>query len=290
MVMRKYKRNPLTGKINVGKPRKPLTKPLRRLISNVIDRKSESKMAIWYNPALPAVAGAVAGSYNAYGWNDQNQLITTNASDIRRCIPLVAQGSAPNQRNGVRITPKSLVVKGAVAVNINGTVGTVNQPRDLYVVMYFLQHVTLKSYAALAANDFTEMLNTGEDSTGAFQGFQRDKDLPVNTSSYRLLKKKVFPLRWAGITQAPVPSAGIASIANSHTYNAQYTVNLSKHLPKVLKYPETADANNQDPTNSSIFLCMGFVDMQSVASANDPNLPELYINQTYTAQMTWKDL
>jgi len=248
-------------------------------------------MAIWYNPALPAVPGATAGSYNAYGWNDQNQLITTNASDIHRCIPLVKQGSAPNQRIGDIISPKSLVVRGSVQVNINGTVGTVNSPHDLYVVMYFLQHVSLKSYATLqTSNDFTQMLNTGEDSTAAFQGFQRDKDLPINTSEYRLLKKKVMPLRWAGITQTPVPSTGVASIANSHAYNAQYTVNLTKYLPAKLKYPETSSPNNQDPTNSSIFMCMGFVDMIQCPPANDPNPPVLYLNQTYVAQMTWKDL
>lgn len=282
-VFRKYQAK--KGKLVKAKPQ------LTKLINSVINRKAETKMAIWYNPAVPAIPGS-AGSYAAWGWSDQNQLITSNVGDLKRCIPVVTQGTGDDQRIGERISPKSLVVKGTVAVNINGPNGTVNDPHDLYVVIYFVQHVTLKSYYALNTfNDFTQLLNTGEASTAAFQGFQRDLDLPVEKTYYRLLKKKVIPLRWAGITQAPVPSTGIVSVANAHTYNAHYSVNLSKHLPKTLQYPEpTATNGTNDPTNSSIFMCMGFVDMKSVDPANAVNSPVLYLNQTYTAQMTWKDL
>lgn len=267
-------------------------KTVTKIVNNVINRKAESKMAIWYNPAVPTIPSVTPGSYAAAGWNDQNQLITVNVADIHRMIPVVTQGSGPNQRNGDRISPKSLVCRGSVAVNINGPNGTTNDSHDLYAVIYFLQHVTLKNYYNLYANnDFTQLLNTGEDSTAAFQGFQRDKDMPVNSSSYRLLKKKVIPLRWAGVTQTPVPSTGVSSIANSHTYNAQYTVNLTKYLPKTLKYPEsTASQGVNDPTNSSIFMCVGWVDMKSVDAANVTPTPVLYLNQTYQSQMTWKDL
>lgn len=295
----RFKRNKKTGKsMGPGKlVRLPgaRVKPARRgnalvrLIKQVATGISETKTAMWYNTADTPGTPGVPGSYAASGWNYKDQTIVSNTTDIKRLIPNVFQGTSDNQRIGERISPKSLVVKGAVAVNVQVQP---NKPNNLYVVMYCLQHVSFKSYAGLqTGNDFTQLLNTGENSTTAFLGKQIQKDLPVDKGYYRLLKKKVIPLRYAGLTSfAETPTNTVASMANSHRYHANFTINLSKKLPKVFKYPENNAPNPNDPMNSSIFLCAGYYSMDESLNTIIPVDGSTAFALTYVSRLDYKDL
>lgn len=262
-------------------------KAMVKLIKSVVKGQSETKTAMWYNVA-DVPGSATPGSYGASGWSQKNQAITSNAGDIKRLIPQIAAGTADNQRIGERISPKSLVVRGAVAINV---ALQSELPNNLYCVMYVLQHVTYKSYASVfASNDFTQLLNTGENSTVAFEGKQIQKDLPVDKAYYRLLKKKVIPLRRAGIDNTTGSNSYVVSMANSHRYHANFSLNLSKQLPKVLKFPEGNATNPNDPTNSSIFLCCGYYAMNDSSNTIIPLDANTALNLTYVSQLNYKDL
>lgn len=293
------KRIPGTKKYKIQgfKKKSSPTGSLARAINRVINRKAETKMVAWYNGQVPS-----NGTYAQANYVLQNPVITSNTTDILRLIPRVYQGLGDNQRVGELISPTSLNVKGTVMLNIpNVSSATAGITSDIYVVIYVLQHVTLKSYAALtASNDFTQLLRTGEvpapgtnapPATVSFQGKVTDAQLPVDNSYYKLLKKKKYRLRYAGKNPASggdLPNNTWLSVSNCVSYRAEFSMNLSKFLPAKLKYPDTVDVSGNptgtDPTNSSIFMCMGCY------QGNGTIDNTWQFDQQYTSHMTYKDM
>nr|WPR18634.1 MAG: capsid protein [Chemarfal virus 264] len=252
-------------------------------VARAISRSTETKQVAWYDGPVPS-----NGTYAQWSYVNQNATITSNTTDILRLIPQVVQGTGDNQRIGERISPKSLIVKGACTVLANNMQPLPGFKSDMVVVIYVLQHVTLKSYAALtASNDFTQLLRTGENTTAAFQGTIRDAQMPVEDAYYRLLKMKKIRLRYAGVQphdNASVPPNQWISVDNSHSFSGEFQFNLSKHLPKQFKYPESASvAGANDPTNSSIFMCVGQYQM------NGTVVQDNLIAFQYMSQLKYKD-
>jgi len=163
----------------------------------------------------------------------------------------------------------------------------------LKVVIYVLQHVQLKDYTNLyASNDFTQLLLDNEENTRSFDGQSWQQHMPIANQYYRLLKKKVITLRYAGLWPKPTTPTASTGVPNSHNYFANYSFNLSKHIPKELKYPEqtipTGPLVLNTPTNSSIFMCMGFYQQNEPSNgATFDTAPQM--EQTYQSRMYYKD-
>ena len=141
--------------------------------------------------------------------------------------------------------------------------------------MYVLQHVSLKDYTNLySQNDFSQLLSNSNGSTRAFLANAQDAIDPVAKQYYKVCLKKKITLRYAGgITYDGTPS-GAVSIANAHTWKGSYSLNLTKFVPKKLLYPEATVATSyaeDTPTNSSLFMCMGFVDFQVDPHVGQPS-------------------
>jgi len=273
----------------VKKPKKGQT--LTKFIKNVASGLSETKRVIWYGS--PQTNNVATGLLVDEGIDPHNQLISNNNTDIRRIIPIVAEGTGDNERIGESIRPVSLMVRGRVGVNVipNTQPPVIMGNQDLQVILYVLQHKSLKSYQNLYANNnFGQLLETGEQATRQFSGYMIDGTLPVSNQYYTLIKKKKIVLRWAGQNAPTIAgSTGNTTGANSHNYALDFKLNLKKHLPAKLLYPEnTAPAPGlNDPTNSSLFFCLGFIPyavQDSVAST-----PVLLVNLQYTAEMLYKD-
>jgi hypothetical protein len=259
-----------------------------RLIKRVVKGQAETKYRTYYSGG---VLGPLVdpGDYSLRAYTLQNQFISSNITDIHRLIPSVLQGVGDHQRIGVKITPTSLVVTGNFTVNLQ-SIWNNNIPRDMVVVMYVLQHVTLKDYTSLVAgNDFTQLLETGEQGTARFNGDIQSAQLPVNRQIYRLLAKKVIPLRYAGVYPAGVAFTAPVSVANAHNYQASYKLNLTKHLPKVLTYNETVASGLGlgDPTNSSIFMACAWYEMNG---GIPPTTGSALFQQEYVSHFHYKDL
>lgn len=269
------------------------------IAKRVLNRNTESKYVMFYQTANSGVTTSRAvGDYALRGYATQNNTITTNTNpiirnnlDILQLIPYCEQGVADNQRLGDKITPKSLTVSGSVRIKSLTRLQEI-APTDIKVVIYVLQHVSLKDYNNLYANnDFSQLLETGENSTVQFEGQSWHAKMPIAKQYYRLLKKKIITLRYAGAentSSTVVPY----SVANSHNYFAEYKFSLSKHLPANLKYPENSvlDPNVLNaPTNSSIFMCMGFYDQKESYNGSDL-VTEAWMEQTYVSKLVYKDL
>lgn len=259
-----------------------------QLIKRVVKSQAETKYRTFYSGG---VLGPLLdpGDYSIRAYTLQNQFITSNVTDIHRLIPTVLQGVGDNQRIGVKISPTSLVLTGNFTVNLQ-QIWQNNIPRDIVVVMYVLQHVTLKDYTSLVAgNDFNQLLDTGEQGTARFNGDIQSAQLPVNRQVYRLLAKKVIPLRYAGVQPAGVTFTAPVSVANAHNYQASYKLNLTKHLPKVLTYNEntTSGLGLGDPTNSSIFMTCAWYEMNG---GIPPTTASVVFQQEYVSHFHYKDL
>jgi len=269
-------------------PAKQKPGTFRGLAKSIMKSASETKEVAWYSGPVPS-----NGTFAQAAYINQNANISSNATDIQRLIPYIVAGTGDNQRIGEKVSPISLNVKGSVSflkTQVNPSDNTSGRTADIYVVIYFLQHVTLKSYAALTANnDFTQLLRTGENSTVPFNGHVWESQMPVEDAYYRLLKKKKFRLRFTGTQQAAggdPPGNAWVSQSNCHSYRAEYNVNLSKHLPAQFKYPESnATSGLNDPTNSSIFMCMGAYQADGSVLNN-----VVVMQQQYVATMKYKDL
>jgi len=277
---------------------------LTGLIKRVVKGQAETKYTMFYENYNPGNSSSrnTLGLYANRGFMVQNKTISTNNTDIKQLIPFVVQGVSDNQRMGSRISPTSLKVRGTIRVSnqdqapvppaTTPELGYLKSftPLDIKVVIYVLQHVSLKDYENLyASNDFNQLLENGENTTVQFGGQNWHNKLPIAKQYYKLLKKKVVTLRYAGAENATVTSVAY-SIANSHNYYANYELNLSKYIPANLKYPEnnvTGPALNT-PTNSSIFMCMGFYDQKEYS--NGQSFSQLgQLEQTYVSTMTYKD-
>lgn len=283
----------------------PAVTTMSKFIKNVVKGVAETKYTMFYENYNPGNSSSrnTLGLYANRGFMVQNKLITNNNTDIKQLIPFVVQGVSDNQRLGSKISPISLKVHGTIRVSnqdqspvppaTTPELGYLKSftPLDIKVVIYVLQHVSLKDYENLyASNDFNQLLENGENTTVQFGGQNWHNKLPIAKQYYKLLKKKVVSLRYAGAENALVTSVAY-SIANSHNYYANFELNLSKHLPANLKYPENnatpATALNT-PTNSSIFMCMGFYDQKEYSNGQSfANLGQL--EQTYVSVMTYKD-
>lgn len=289
-----------TGK-RVGKIPKALSRGERKEVKKLIKGQSETKRTAWYQSFNDGTSPAKAtGFLSVAGYAAQNSGITNNNTDILRLIPQVQQGTNDFDRIGNRISVNALTVQGAMRIGITNLNTYV--PAQIRVVLYVLQHVSLKDYTNLYnLNNFNQLLDTQEGGTTAFIGVPINEGMRVADEYYKLCQKKVITLKYAGLSSmAEGPTNTVASISNCHTYFGTYNLNVTKHLPKVLKYPETQlDLSGNPtvnpvtlnaPTNSSLFMSMGFIDHAGVSSFAGVQVQTTQLQQTYVANLSYKDM
>ena len=268
-----------------------------RLIKKVVNRGIEKKTTFFYgnlNPGNQNVRDI--GAYASRGWSSQNPQISNNNTDIHQLIPYVRPGTDDWERIGKKINVVSLKVQGAVRVWLPSIVptevaGTNYAPTNIRCVIYVLQHVSLKDYPNLyAQNKFSQLLSNGIGGTVNFNGEFVNAVMPVAKQYYRVLKKKIITLKYAGIWPRPF-TAGTdnLSIANSHQWFTPYNFSLGKLIPKQLKFPEeTADPTTIDqPTNSSVFMAIGCYNEYEPPNASP--FSNLIFENTYLSKLTFTD-
>lgn len=262
---------------------------------SIVKGEAETKRSCFYQQFNDGtITTRCPGTYSTRGWAIQNQNIQVNQTDILQLIPFIQQGTDDWERIGREITPKSLRVVGAVRISLPQL--QLNLITNLKVHIFVYQHVTLKDYQSLySANSFEDFLYAGQGATVRFNGEEQNVGMPVNKQVYRVVKKLVIPLKFAGFFSPP-PGAAVP-FPNSHTWKANFSFDVTKHLPKRLVYPQ----NNQlaplpiqqldTPTNSSLAMSMGFT-WDFNPSNTGGTAPQLrpYIEQTYVSQMTYKDI
>jgi len=280
-----------------------LSKPMKRAIKQVVRGEAETKRTRWYQSANDGtITTKATGFASNQGWAAQNTQITLNNTDILRVIPTVLQGLDDYNRIGSKVRPVSLTVKGTIRIRFSLLNSLVTRPQNLTIDLYVLQHVRLKDYNSLyGLNDFDQLLEDGEGGTVPYNGSPLSGCLRVADENYRVLQRRRITLRYSGVV-ITVPSAGNTFTEvpypqpQDHTWKADYSLNLTKHLPKVLMYPDTETDGTATspvvlgaPTNSSIFMCMGYNSWYSPLAPFAGDL-ESAIEQTYVAELGFKDM
>jgi len=275
-----------------------LTKPQRVAVKQIVRGQAETKHTNWYQTYNDGTLTTKAtGFYSGAGWAVQSNRITSNNTDILRVIPTVLQGIDDFNRIGTKIRPVSLNVKGQIRVRfsfLNAAPATI--PQNLTIDLYVLQHVRLKDYNSLyGLNNFTDLLETGEGGTQAYSGVPINSAMRVADENYKVLQRRRITLRYAGVVNATVPDQVPFAQPQDHTWYAEYNLSLGKHLPKVLTYPDSnsgagpvAPVVLNAPTNSSIFMCMGYASWYT--NSNFAGDQEAAIEQTYVSEMGFKDM
>jgi len=276
------------------KPAKALSKAERKEVKALVKGQAETKRTAWYSSLNDGTSvDPATGFFNARGYSVQNNRIVSNTTDIMRLIPNVIQGIDDFNRIGNRIRPTSLIVNGHIRVNIAQKAEW--KPLHMRVCIYVLQHVQLKDYESLRAqNNFLQLLDTQEGATTGFVGDPQNENMRVADQYYKVHAKRIINLEYAGIDYNTANN-GTVSIANSHKWFASYSFNLTKALPKVLKYPDPylsgpapAPEFLNAPTNSSLFMCMGFVLEDGSSGPSDP--ANAYLQQEYVSHLSFKDM
>jgi len=272
------------------------SKTLTQAITKVISRKAETKQAMFYGTAgtFPQT-----GLFNDRASSQQNQFISSTTSDLKWLLPNVAEGVADNERIGERISPISFRINGRVSVANSLLIASPPQAIDVYAVIYVLTHKVYKSYEAVlgspavpplvgyvGGNNFNQLLKNGENITTNFSGNYWAAHQPVADQYYNVLAKKIVRLRFAGLYTS---SGASVSIANSHDYQANFTINIPKSkLPAHLKYPESTatGAFNNAPQNYAPFMAVGYYNADGTNTAT----PQVAIDLSYVTVLNYKDM
>jgi len=290
------------------------TKAVVKIAKKVVKGQAETKQVSFWSGNSGGVSEPGTWPPAAYAWSAQNQFIQNNSSDIHRLVPRVFQGVGESQRTGSSIRPVSLTVRGVVGINptlnLQGGVPVSGFPMDITAVIYVLSHVSLKNYRDLSNNNvFTQMLHTGDqgtlDAAGVnvstqmpttnFGGVIHSSQMAVEKQYYKLIKKKTVRLlndgQLAPGNQTQTPQNVL--VQNTPLLRARpFTFNLTKHIPKNLKYGEinpglaTQPNNIYDPTNTAIFMCVGFYMNDGSVLGSAQSL----IGVQYVADLKFKDM
>lgn len=127
--------------------------------------------------------------------NDQsfNSAIDTGFSEMYSLIPKVSEGLENWQRENDDLTPVNIRTNWHIALS------TANRSMNIRVVLYCLQHKSIKHFPDLSPIVSLKHLKTGNGS-GTPPGIQEyngrigDEDLPINKEEYTLLKCFKFNL------------------------------------------------------------------------------------------------
>jgi len=303
MPPRKTRKNGRRAAKKSNKP-KTLSKNMRTAVVRIVKGQLETKSRTYYGGAL--IASVNEGDISTRQRYGQNPVIINNATatDIHRVIPFVSQGLEGHQRLGNSIQPLKLKIDCQVQLNPDLYTEGTGYQTNIVCVAYLLQNRACKTYQTLfnpttgsinpaVQNDFSQLLDAGNGGTINFDGTFFNACLPVAKQFYTLIKKHVFTLRQDGVTtnsEAGLPVGSVVN-ANAAPMAHRWSWNLDeRHLPAHYTYPDVKDGNvtatfPDNPTNSSLFWCMGYYDQ----AGNTLDSTRIYVSQEYVSTLWFKD-
>lgn len=161
----------------------------------------------------------------------------------------IQQGTGNGQRIGTRIRVKKYMFKGTLhPYAYDALVNT--RPTPTQVKMWFFYQRDAPTTIPTPMTDFFESNNT----TVGMNGDLTDFWTPVNSDKYRLLGVRQFKLGFAinsATNQTPgtiMPGAVAAN--NDFKLNCNFSVNVAKMLPKLVRYID----NNVDATSRGVYV------------------------------------
>jgi len=245
------------------------TAALTQAVNKIVNRKIETKY-VMYRP------------YN----NSSGLMLNTNftqainsSAEAYALIPPITLGDGDHQRTGNVINPTKLTVKGFVSLLENAV-----DSAFLDVDIYILRHKAVKDvrYETQLGN-FADLLNSGDGLNVGYDGSWTHSAMPINTSTYQVLKHKRIRLQkgWGDvntyISQAAEARASY-NVAPQHQHNFSFDIK----MPKKLQYKSDADTT---PSMDYPFMVIGW----NVPTNLDTTQSQQIIKASATTHMYYKD-
>lgn len=245
------------------------TKALTQAVNKIVNRKIETKY-VMYRP------------YNA----SSGQLFRTNFTqainssvEAYALIPPVSLGSGDHQRDGNVIAPTSLTIKGFVSLLTNA-VDSVLIDVDIYI----LRHKAIKDVAYYAQlGNLNDLLNSGDGLNVGYDGSWTNSAMPINTSTYTLVKhKKIRLSKGWGDNNTYLSGATDTQASYSDNSKCQRNFSFKVKLPKTLKYKNDTDTT---PSMDYPFMVIGW----NTPTNLDTTTSTQIIKASATTHMYYKD-
>lgn len=219
-------------------------------------RATKPKLAPRVRKAVAKVAKAVLNKSVETKYVSQNVInagfnqTISSASECYRVVPDVIEGTAGHQRDGDKIKPKYLIVKGHIQID-DSYLSTYLPPTTLRVML--LTQRNLKCSADLSRIDYAHILkdNVGTDVARPYGGGIFDNLAPINKDLFTVLMDRKFKMREHMASQ----------LGNANTVVVEGTQRTISFVKKI-KCPATLhfdDSNGNTPNNFAPFFCMGAV-------------------------------
>lgn len=223
-----------TGK-KLGRPSsKPTVSQVKRIVKTVFNKNCETKTREVYNLSRDLY------SSNSGPFASSNLIqVSFGASAVD-----VSQGVADGQRIGNKIKLKRLYFKGTfIPVLYNAANNPTPKPVQIKMVFFY----TRAEPADFPTNPQLDFLQFGSTTT-ALTNDLVDMWAPFNTDKYRILATRTYKLGQSTYAVSGTTPA-VPYSNNDFQLNCNFKVNLTKHLPKLIRYND----NNMDPTSRGIW-------------------------------------
>lgn len=250
----------------VKKPTKkaPKTrKALARLVSGVINRKLETKLATY------KVENNIAHNSGI------------GPSDCYRICPALPNGDEMYQRLGDTVQPMRLVVNGYVAVDRNFS----QDNRPIQVRVLALGMVQAKRWStvqtAFAAN-YAHLLrynDEGGTTVGQYTGSSQDNLYPINNREFRVYAQRLITIMPQQLSQGGAADPGSVESGGRVVKHFRFTI----PMPKTLKFEDESGDNT--PTNFAPFLSVGY----QYLDGGSPDIINTRIVVNAVSHLTYKD-
>lgn len=231
---RSYRKKPATKKAFVKKAvSRAKTQRLTKFIKKVMTRTEEKKMsessdilslAAYTSPNLP------------------NQILPISPSDSSGIV--IPQGTGQGERIGNRIRTHSCMLRGIIYPQpYDATLNPVPSPQEIRV-WFFSKKFTSETPTTLP--NFFQSANSSSAPVGTLIDLTRK----INTDVYTYLGHRTWKLGFQVYGGSGNTIQQQYYNNNDFKYNIKYTINLTKMIPKLIKFNDT---DNQ-PTSKSVFM------------------------------------
>jgi len=202
-----------------------------------------------------------------------------SSAEAYALIPPIQIGDGDHQRTGNVIAPVSLTIKGFVSLLENAV-----DSAFLDVDIYILRHKAIKDvrYETQLGN-FADLKNSGDGLNVGYDGTWTNAAMPINTSTYTLLKHKKIRLQkgW-GDANTYISLAAEARAAYNENPRHQGNFSFKIKMPKKLTYKTDADTT---PSADYPFMVIGW----NVPTNLDTSSSNQIIKATATTHLYYKD-
>jgi len=255
-------------------PKKVSTLAIRQIVKQVIHRTAEDKISITAltgtNPNNISTPVNIIGS--GVDWNG-----TTGTSGLvfQNIFPLLALGSGQGAREGNKIEPRSLQLRG-VLTTLNYQEGPATQPN--LVAPFYVHMFVYRKKGNIFDSDITKILQgAGPAATqmagnsGPFDGTLLKSTYPMNRDLYNVYKHKVFKCQYyPQLINAPSPSAGGTNLQLSdgwgNGFKMSHVFKINIPVKKTWKYN---DSDTNYPTNDNFNVAFAVVNADNTLNGTN---------------------